>query len=105
MHQALQVQARPGGLMFKRPSWAQAAPPWWVPPVLEEVDPDPRHLGQLVVQRRKLAQHPAGHRQRRLACGVGGDGGRRGLGWCGRQTLAHSTGGLRIVSSLLGMSC
>ena len=39
------------------------------PPVLEEVDLDARHLRQFVVQRRKLAQHALGDRQRGLACG------------------------------------
>lgn len=40
------------------------------PPVLEQVDFHPCHLGQLVVQRRKLAQHLLGDRRGRLACSM-----------------------------------
>jgi hypothetical protein len=38
---------------------AQQAP--WPTPVLEEVDFDPSHLCQLMVQPSKLPQHPLGH--------------------------------------------
>lgn len=43
------------------------------PPMLEQVDLHARHFRQLVVQRRKLAQHLLGDRRRRLAC-RGGQG-------------------------------
>lgn len=43
------------------------------PPMLEQVDLHARHFRQLVVQRRKLAQHLLGDRRRWLAC-RGGQG-------------------------------
>lgn len=72
------------------------------PPVLEQVDLDPRHLRQLVVQPGELAQHPLRHRRRRLACMGRGSG-----GWAPRLLCVLKPAGQRgqPAGAPLGGSC